>query len=266
MNLGVLEECVKLLHAHLQEVPLLRPAAALLTALAGNDGVKQRLCEARAPALCAALLGGHTDSPAALEATTGLLAMLTTRHTENCVTFVEAGGIEALMGAMRAAPAHVLFIKKGCLAARNLAVRYPECVPQFMEHGAPPARPRAPLRWWAPARTRARGPRAGGSERGARGALTRARVSLRARARAGGEAVLRDAMGRTAELHDEAKAALRDMHCDVSLAQPWKGLPGEEHILERGDANGEDRFAQYLDTDEARAAMREAGFDTSQMC
>jgi len=216
VNLGVLEECVQLLRAHLQDVPLLRPAAALLAALAGNDAVKQRLCDARAPELCAALLGGHTDSPPALESCTGFLAMLTTRHTDNCIAFVDAGGVEALMGAMRAAPAHVGFIKKGCLAVRNLAVRHPPSIKQLLEHG--------------------------------------------------GEAVLRDAMGRSAELHDEAKAALRDMHCDVTLAQPWKGMPGEEHILERGDANGEDRFAQYLDTDEARAAMRAAGFDTSQMC
>lgn len=80
----------------------------------------------------------------------------------------------------------------------------------------------------------------------------------------GAEDVLRTDMALTAELHDLAKAALRDMRCDVTLAQPWKGMPGEETMLERGDGV-EDRFSQFLDTDEARAAMRAAGFDTSSM-
>mmetsp|Transcript_16455 Transcript_16455/g.50450 ORF Transcript_16455/g.50450 Transcript_16455/m.50450 type:complete len:118 (-) Transcript_16455:258-611(-) len=81
----------------------------------------------------------------------------------------------------------------------------------------------------------------------------------------GAEPLLRELMGKSAEMHDLAKAALRDMHRDVSLAQPWKGMPGESYMLEQGDANGENRFSQYLDTPEARAAMEAAGFDTSQM-
>jgi hypothetical protein len=66
------------------------------------------------------------------------------------------------------------------------------------------------------------------------------------------------------DLHDLAKAALRDMRCDVSLAQPWQGMPGEEKTLERGE-DAENTFSKYMDTPEARAAMRAAGFDTTGM-
>lgn len=76
--------------------------------------------------------------------------------------------------------------------------------------------------------------------------------------------MLRADMDKSAELHDLAKAALRDMRCDVSLAQPWQGMPGEERTLERGE-DAPDTFGAYMDTEEARAAMRFAGFDTSQM-
>jgi hypothetical protein len=82
---------------------------------------------------------------------------------------------------------------------------------------------------------------------------------------AGAEPVLRGDMTKSAELHDLAKAALRDMRCDVSLAQPWQGMPGEEKHLERGE-DAENTFGKYLDTDEAKAAMRAAGFDTTGMC
>ncbi|KAG8468251.1 hypothetical protein KFE25_013334 [Diacronema lutheri] len=80
----------------------------------------------------------------------------------------------------------------------------------------------------------------------------------------GAEPVLRAGMERSAELHDLAKAALRDMRCDVSLSQPWQGMPGESHTLEMGE-DAPDTFGAYMDTDEAREAMRFAGFDTSQM-
>jgi len=215
VSLGTLDRAVGLLRAHIADATVCRPACALLSALAGNDDVKQRLGEARAPELTAALLGGHLDAPAALDAAAQLLTALTTRHGSNCEAFVAGGGVEALVGAMRACPKHLALQKRCCLAVRNLAVRAEGATQALLEQGAEP--------------------------------------------------LLREAMEASPELHDLAKAALRDMHCDVSLAQPWKGMPGESKTLEQGDADGENRFEQFMDTPEARAAMQAAGFDTTQM-
>jgi len=158
-------------------------------------------------------------------------------------------------------------------------VRVPEAVPGLLEQGARCAcERRAPRAALADARL-------GRCDKGLRTSSMRASSTAPARmqkpntnkklahrhntlacclARAGAEPVLRAGMERSAELHDLAKAALRDMRCDVSLSQPWQGMPGESHTLEMGE-DAPDTFGAYMDTDEAREAMRFAGFDTSQM-
>lgn len=230
------------MRAQLADGDVCRACCAFLAALAGDDAVKARLGEAQLPELCAAVLGGHAESAPTLDACAQLVAALTTRHGPNCAAFVGAHGSDALLGALRRWPKALGLHKRGALILRNLAVRVPECVPALLEQGARRARPSRPRR------------------RHARG-LT----PLPARARpAGAEPVLRGGMEKSAELHDLAKAALRDMRCDVALAQPWQGMPGEERTLERGE-DAPDTFGAYMDTDEARAAMRFAGFDTSQM-
>lgn len=53
----------------------------------------------------------------------------------------------------------------------------------------------------------------------------------------GVEPLLRHLMAVGPPLTDKAKAALRDLGCDVQLAELWKGMPGEERMLDQG--NGE---------------------------
>ncbi|KAJ1635656.1 hypothetical protein T492DRAFT_964999 [Pavlovales sp. CCMP2436] len=213
VKLGALVASVSLLQAHLVEADLCRNASGFLANLAGDDEVKSRCGELHVPEIAASVLAGHSESVGTLDACSQLVAALTTRNSPNCAAFLEAGGADALLSAMRRWPQALGLHKRGALVLRNLAVRVPEAVPSILELGAEP--------------------------------------------------VLRADMEKTLELHDLAKAALRDMRCDVSLAQPWQGMPGEERHLERGD-DAEDTFGKYMDTDEARSAMRVAGFDTTQ--
>ena len=74
----------------------------------------------------------------------------------------------------------------------------------------------------------------------------------------GVEATLRDVMGRHADgfVHNQAKAALTELRCNVNLKEAWKGTLEDAHILDQGDANGENHWDKWLETPVAQAAIR----------
>ena len=57
-------------------------------------------------------------------------------------------------------------------------------------------------------------------------------------------------------VHNLAKAALRDLHCDVHLKEGFKGEIGSAHQLEQGDADCENKWDKFLDTPSVQDTIR----------
>ena len=57
-------------------------------------------------------------------------------------------------------------------------------------------------------------------------------------------------------LANQAKAALTELRCNVNLKEAWKGTLEDAHILDQGDANGENYWDKWLETPVAQAAIR----------
>ena len=74
----------------------------------------------------------------------------------------------------------------------------------------------------------------------------------------GVEATLREVMGAHEDgyVHNLAKAALRELRCDVHLKESFQGTLEDAHTLEMGDANGENHWDKFLETPVAQAAIR----------
>merc|ERR1719217_1774042 len=70
---------------------------------------------------------------------------------------------------------------------------------------------------------------------------------------AGVESSLREVMNMHGDgyVHNLAKAALRDLHCDVHLKEQW------HETLDNGDADCENHWDKFLDPPAAQAAIRE---------
>ena len=75
----------------------------------------------------------------------------------------------------------------------------------------------------------------------------------------GVEATLREVMSKHEDgyVHNLAKAALRELHCDVHLKEQFQGTLEEAHTLEQGDPNAENHWDKFLETPVAQAAIRE---------
>ena len=56
--------------------------------------------------------------------------------------------------------------------------------------------------------------------------------------------------------HNQAKAALRDLHLSVHMEEAWQGMVGESKTLEQGEADGENHWDKFLDTPVAQEAIK----------
>ena len=57
-------------------------------------------------------------------------------------------------------------------------------------------------------------------------------------------------------VHNLAKAALRDLHCSVHLAEGFKGEIGAAHTIAQGEADTENHWDKFLDTPAAQEAIK----------
>ena len=57
-------------------------------------------------------------------------------------------------------------------------------------------------------------------------------------------------------VHNQAKAALRDMHCSVSLQENFKGEIGSAFILPQGEEHCENHWDKFIETPVAQEAIR----------
>ena len=74
----------------------------------------------------------------------------------------------------------------------------------------------------------------------------------------GVEGPLREVLGKYADgyVHNLAKAALRELRCDVHLKEQFQGTLEDAHTLEMGDPNGENHWDKFLETPVAQQAIR----------
>merc|ERR1719440_876009 len=74
----------------------------------------------------------------------------------------------------------------------------------------------------------------------------------------GVEAPLREVLASQEDgyVHNQAKAALRELRCDVHLKESFLGTLESSHTLEMGDADGENHWDKFLETPVAQAAIR----------
>merc|ERR1719502_728001 len=74
----------------------------------------------------------------------------------------------------------------------------------------------------------------------------------------GVEATLREVMAKHEDgyVHNLAKAALRELRCDVHLKEAFQGTLETAKTLEMGDADGENHWDKFLETPVAQAAIR----------
>ena len=56
--------------------------------------------------------------------------------------------------------------------------------------------------------------------------------------------------------HNQAKAALRDLHLSVHMEEAWQGMVGESKTLEQGEADGENHWDKFLDNPVAQEAIK----------
>merc|ERR1719231_814901 len=75
----------------------------------------------------------------------------------------------------------------------------------------------------------------------------------------GVEHPLRDVLSAHADgyVHNLAKAALRELHCNVHLKESFQGTLEDAHIIENGDADGENHWDKFLETPVAQEAIRQ---------
>jgi hypothetical protein len=74
----------------------------------------------------------------------------------------------------------------------------------------------------------------------------------------GVEAPLREVLAAHEDgyVHNLAKAALRELHCNVHLKEQFQGTLESSHTLEMGDPDGENHWDKFLETPVAQAAIR----------
>lgn len=74
----------------------------------------------------------------------------------------------------------------------------------------------------------------------------------------GAEAPLREVMGMYDEgyVHNLAKAALRELRCDIHLKESWQGTLETAKTLDNGDPDSENHWDKFLETPVAQAAIK----------
>ena len=196
-------------------------------------------------------LGNHmTDAGVAKQACFFLASL---SGNDNCkVSIVEGHGHVAIIQAMLLHPNNASMQTDAVSALGNMSLRMPVNCEAIAEAGGLPAIAQAFQQHVGYSRMQSKGPLC------VRNLVGRNPELIEQFKELGIEATLREVMAKHADgaVHNGAKAALREMHCDVHLKESFKGTLEDAHILEQGDANGENHWDKFLETPVAQAAIR----------
>jgi len=140
------------------------------------------------------------------------------------IAVAKRGGIELILAAMSKHARHAGIADSGCGAVAQVCLRQPSHCTRAAQADAPEIISKAMMIHHAEKNVQASGCLA------VRNLIARTRELVPSFLEHGAEAALRAAITTHKDCHDPAKAALRDLGCDVTLVERWKG---EGHSIAR---------------------------------
>jgi len=216
-----------------------------------TDQICQQLSDLDALPLAIKSLGEHmTDAGVAKQACFFLASI---SGNDACKgTIVSGHGHVAIIQAMLLHPNNAAMQTDAVSALGNMCLRMPVNCEAIAEAGGIPAIAQAFQQHVGHARMQSKAPLAIRNMVGRNPELITQFKEL------GVEPTLREVMTKHVDgyVHNLAKAALREMHCDVHLKEAFQGTLEDAHSLEQGDVNGENHWEKFLDTPVAQAAIR----------
>lgn len=232
--------------AHLAEL------LATLSRLAVTDQICAALAELESLPLAIEALGNHmTDAGVAKQACFFLASI---SGNDNCKVQIVAGhGHVAIIQAMLLHPNNAGMQTDAVSAIGNMCLRMPNnCEAVAAAGGLPVIVTAFSTHLSTTPRMQSKGPLA------IRNLVSRNPELEKPLLELGVEAPLREVLAAHEDgyVHNLAKAALRELHCSVSLKEEFQGTLETAKTLEMGDADGENHWDKFLETPVAQAAIR----------
>jgi len=234
------------------EVPAyLAELLATLSRLAVTDGICAQLADMESLPLAIKALGNHmTDAGVAKQACFFLASI---SGNDNCkVAIVGGHGHVAIVQAMLLHPNNAGMQTDAVSALGNMCLRVPANCEAIAGAGGMSAIVTAFTMHLTHSRMQSKASLA------VRNLVSRNEELIAPLLELGVEAPLREVLTAHEDgyVHNQAKAALRELRCDVHLKESFQGTLETAHTLEMGDADGENHWDQFLETPVAQAAIR----------
>jgi len=224
---------------------------ATLSRLAVTDQICAALAELESLKLAIEALGNHMTDVGVAKQACFFLASIS--GNDNCKGQIVAGhGHVAIIQAMLLHPNHAGMQTDAVSALGNMCLRMPQNCTAIAEAGGLPAIVQAFTQHLSAPRMMSKGPLA------IRNLVSRNPELEAPLLELGVEQPLREVLAAQEDgfVHNQAKAALRELHRDVQLKEAWQGTLETAHTLEQGDADGENHWDKFLETPVAQAAIR----------
>jgi len=224
---------------------------ATLSRLAVTDGICALLADMESLPLAIKALGNHmTESSVAKQACFFLASI---SGNDNCkIKIVEGHGHAAIVQAMLLHPNNAGLQTDAVSALGTMCLRQPNNCEAIAEAGGLPAVVTAFTMHLTHTRMQSKAPLA------VRNLVSRNPELVAPLLELGVEAPLREVLGAHEDgyVHNQAKAALRELKCDVHLKEAFQGTLETAKTLEMGDADTENHWDKFLETPVAQAAIR----------
>lgn len=224
---------------------------ATLSRLAVTDQICSALADLDALPTAITELANHmTDANVAKQACFFLASI---SGNDNCKgSIVEGNGHVAIIQAMLLHPNNASMQTDAVSALGNMCLRMPTNCEAIAEADGLPAIVQAFSQHIGFARMQSKGPLA------IRNLVSRNSELVSPLLGLGVEAPLREVMAAHADgyVHNLAKAALRELKCDVHLKEQFQGTLEDAHTLQMGSHNDENHWDKFLETPVAQAAIK----------
>jgi len=252
VELRVLPLLLALLQSPLTSTPsFLAELLGTLSRLTVTDAICAQLAGLNALKLAISKLGDHVTDAAVAKQACFFLANIS--GNDKCKeSIVNAGGHIAIVQAMLLHPNHAGMQTDAVAALGNMALRLPTNCTAIAEAGGLIAVASAFMQHLNYPRMQSKGCLA------IRNFVSRNDELRQPLLELGVEPPLRSILHAYPEgqMHNLAKAALRELGCSVSLKEGFKGELGNAFQLDQGDMHGESQWDKFLETPDAQAAMK----------
>jgi len=224
---------------------------ATLSRLAVTDQICAQLADMESLPLAIKALGNHmTDAGVAKQACFFLASI---SGNDNCkVQIVVGHGHVAIVQAMLLHPNNAAMQTDAVSALGNMCLRMPTNCEAIAEVGGLAAVATAFSTHLKYTRMQSKGPLT------LRNLVSRNPELIPPLIELGVEAPLREVLSAHDDgyVHNQAKAALRELKCDVHLKESFQGTLETAHTLEMGNADDENHWDKFLETPVAQAAIK----------